>query len=43
MLWNWLMPELFELPKISLVQAIGISFLLGWLRLSLSSDNQPRL
>ena len=36
-LWNWLMPDLFGFSKISLVQAIGISFLLGLLRSS--SDN----
>jgi hypothetical protein len=26
-LWNWLMPEVFGLPKISFVQAFGICIL----------------
>lgn len=26
-LWNWLMPIIFELPKITIWQAIGLSFL----------------
>jgi hypothetical protein len=38
-LWNWLIPDLLGLSKISLLQAIGISFLLGLLRSSSSSDN----
>jgi hypothetical protein len=28
-LWNWLMPDIFELPKITLYQAMGINFLSG--------------
>lgn len=39
LLWNWLMPDLFGLSTISLFQAIGISFLLGLLRSSSSSEN----
>ncbi len=38
-LWNWLIPDLFGLSEISLPQAVGISFLLGLLRSSSSSDN----
>ncbi len=26
-LWNWLMPKIFGLPKITLLQALGISML----------------
>lgn len=26
-LWNWLMPEIFQLTSISFIQAIGITFL----------------
>ena len=26
-LWNWLMPEIFELPKIDVYQALGMNFL----------------
>lgn len=28
-LWNWLMPDIFDLPKITLYQAMGINFLSG--------------
>jgi hypothetical protein len=28
-LWNWLMPDIFGLPKIHLYQAMGINFLSG--------------
>ena len=28
-LWNWLMPVIFHLPKITWVQALGINFLSG--------------
>lgn len=27
LLWNWLMPELFHLPMISIVQALGLAVL----------------
>lgn len=27
LLWNWLMPLIFGLPKITLVQAFGVMFL----------------
>ena len=30
-LWNWLMPDLFNLPEISWVQAWGLSLLSGFL------------
>ena len=30
-LWNWLMPDLFNLPEISWIQAWGISLLSGFL------------
>lgn len=28
-LWNWLLPDLFDFPVITFLQAIGISFLCG--------------
>lgn len=28
-LWNWLMPAIFELKKISLLQALGLNILVG--------------
>jgi len=28
-LWNWLMPVIFGLPKITFWQAVGLRFLLG--------------
>ena len=31
LLWNWLMPYLFQLPIITYWQALGISFLCGLL------------
>jgi len=39
-LWNWLMPEIFDLPSISFLQAIGLSVLSSCLfsRSSASSD-----
>jgi uncharacterized membrane protein SpoIIM required for sporulation len=40
LLWNWLMPDLFELPRISAIQAIGISFMLDFLRSSSNTKNQ---
>ena len=27
LLWNWLMPEIFNLPTLTLWQALGVSFL----------------
>ncbi len=39
LLWNWLMVDLFGISKISLFQAIGLSFLLGLLRSSSSSGD----
>ena len=36
-LWNWLMPVLFGLTKITWVQALGINFLSGILFRSSSS------
>ena len=29
LLWNWLMPYLFGLPTISLLQAVGLGFLIS--------------
>ncbi len=29
LLWNWLMPEVFGLKEITLIQALGINFLSG--------------
>jgi hypothetical protein len=29
LLWNWLMPEIFGLPQISLLEALGISIFSG--------------
>lgn len=29
LLWNWLMPDLFHLPKIGFLQACGINLLTG--------------
>ncbi len=28
-LWNWLMPAIFDLPTISLLQALGLNLLAG--------------
>ena len=30
-LWNWLMPVIFELPKITMLQALGLLLLSGFL------------
>ncbi len=30
-LWNWLMPIIFELPRITLWQSLGLSLLTGFL------------
>lgn len=31
LLWNWLMPIIFNLPKITFFQAVGLSILTGML------------
>ncbi|MFC1655981.1 hypothetical protein ACFL3C_03865 [Patescibacteria group bacterium] len=31
LLWNWLMPVIFGLPAISLLQALGLNLLAGFL------------
>ena len=31
LLWNWLMPKLFGLPSITLLQALGLNLLAGFL------------
>jgi len=28
-LWNWLMPEIFNLPRITFLQAMGLRYLAG--------------
>jgi len=38
-LWNWLMPHLFNLPVITLWEALGISLLTGFLFKSSSSSS----
>ena len=30
-LWNWLVPKLFGLPKLTLLQALGFNLLAGFL------------
>jgi hypothetical protein len=39
LLWNWLMPELFHLPTISILQAFGLSILSSILFKSSSSSS----
>ena len=40
LLWNWLMPAIFGLTKVSLIQAWGLSFLSGLLfRSGIGSKN----
>lgn len=29
LLWNWLMPTIFQLPKLSLIQALGLILMVG--------------
>ncbi|HII95295.1 MAG TPA: hypothetical protein HA367_06140 [Candidatus Methanofastidiosum sp.] len=41
-LWNWLMPELFELPIISAIQAWGISFLTSMIFKPNVTINEPK-
>ena len=31
LLWNWLMPFIFGLPKLTLLQTFGLSILVSWL------------
>ncbi len=38
-LWNWLMPDIFELTKINVWQALGINLLCGILFSHQSSNN----
>ncbi len=38
LLWNWLMPEIFGVKTISLLQALGLNFLCGILLRSYRSD-----
>lgn len=43
LLWNWLVPDLFGLPTLTLVQTFGLTMLLGLLfgdRLSVHSRSQ---
>jgi len=37
-LWNWLCPKLFGLPKISLLESLGLLLLTGFLFRSSSSN-----
>lgn len=40
LLWNWLMPDIFQLPQISIFQAFGLAILSGILfRSNGSSSN----
>ncbi len=39
-LWNWLMPTIFTLPKITLFQALGLNLLSGILFKSSSSTSK---
>ena len=39
LLWNWLCPELFGLPEISLLQSLGLLLLTGLLFRSSSSKS----
>lgn len=40
LLWNWLMPELFGLPKITIFQSLGLMMLSGCLFNSLSNNSK---
>jgi hypothetical protein len=40
LLWNWLMPVLFEVPKVTFLQALGLSILAGCLFQSHSSSSK---
>ena len=39
LLWNWLMPIIFNLPKITFFQAVGLSILTGILFKAKVSNN----
>ena len=39
-LWNWLCPKLFGLPKISLLESLGINLLFGILFRSSTSKSK---
>lgn len=40
-LWNWLMPEIFRLPTITLLQALGLTLLTSLLfKSNVSSDKK---
>lgn len=41
-LWNWLMPLIFGLTKITLLQALGLNILSGILIRSSSSSNSNK-
>jgi type IV secretory pathway VirB2 component (pilin) len=40
LLWNWLMPMIFGLTKITFLQAVGLNFLSGILFKSNNSSNK---
>lgn len=40
LLWNWLMPVIFSLPKISLSQALGLMLLAGFLTKGSSTSSK---
>lgn len=42
LLWNWLCPELFNLPSISFWQAVGLSALCGCLFKSSSNSTSKK-
>ena len=39
-LWNWLMPTIFMLPKISVLQSVGLNLLAGFLIKSNSNSKE---
>jgi len=43
-LWNWLMPDLFDLPEIAIWQAMGISLLSAFIfkKVHNSSENKDK-
>ncbi len=42
LLWNWLMPAIFQLPTINIFQALGLSLLSGCLFGSRSKKSEPK-
>jgi sensor histidine kinase YesM len=40
LLWNWLMPVIFELPKITILQAYGLVILLSLLKPSFNDNTK---